>query len=299
MEARAGAIETAVCIPRKPWLTLVSAPIIMMSHILYIAGLIVFAYACRTFQNRWVAKLGWIALLVATYLAGLFLTSSHAGGCAALAVWFLFPWLEIAGRVRKLRFPLRNEVKHRFPPSRDVFPDLDEITAEVEEAGFEKADDAGWKWESTDHFVRLFYNKERMCQASISVAQQDEFVFSHAGLTTRTVDGMTYVTSNYPFSFTMRLAPRQRMNRCYDAETFEDLIASHEAFLKKNGVTEDRILAQDPESLHSTIERDLTQQIDHNLVTGVIVRTDENHFRYSWRGCFYLWFQVLKDMIRV
>ena len=53
-------------------------------------------------------------------------------------MWFLLPWVEIVGRVRKLRFPLRSEVKHRFPPSREVFPDLDEITEEVEKAGFER-----------------------------------------------------------------------------------------------------------------------------------------------------------------
>jgi hypothetical protein len=269
-----------------------------MSQILLILGLIVFAMACRSFQNRWLAKAGWIAVLAATYLGGYFTTGSHAWGWFAIALWFLFPWFEIAGRVRRLRFPMRSEVKHRFPPSRDVFPDLDEITTEVEEAGFVQADDAGWKWEQTDHFVRLFYHPEKNLQASISVAQQEGFVFSHASLTTRTVDGMTFISTNYPFSFTMRLAPRQRMNRCTDVETFADMLASHEAFLAKNSVTGERVSPQEPEQLHSAIQRDLTQQIDHNLITGVIVRADEQHFRYSWRGCFYLWFQVVKDMIR-
>ena len=270
-----------------------------MFHLLLIIGLVVFATGCRTFHNRWLSKLGWVALLVATYLGGWSMTESHPWGWFAVSLWFLFPWLEIAGRVRKLRFPLRSEVKHRFPPSRDVFPDLESITNEVEQAGFEQADDAGWKWESTDHFVRLFYNKEKMLQATISVAQQQEFVFSHASLTTRTTDARTMVTTNYPFSFTMRLAPRQLMNRCQDAMTFQDLLDSHAAFVSKNGITPENSAAQDPELLQANIQRDLTQQIDHNLITGVIVRADEAHFRYSWRGCLYLWFQVVKDMIRV
>jgi hypothetical protein len=269
-----------------------------MSHLLLIIGLLVFAYACRTFHNRYVNKAGWLAVLVATYLGAWAVTGSHAWGWAALGMWFVFPWVEIVGRVRKLRFPLRNEVKHRFPPSRDIFPDLNEISSEVEEAGFERADDAGWKWEETDHFVRIFYHAEKKLQATVSVAQQDSFVFSHASLTTRTADGVAYVTTNYPFSFTMKLAPMQRLQR-YDAEEFEDMLNAHEAFLAKQGLSAADAVAQDPDSLHASLQTDLTQQIDHNLDAGVIVRADEKHFRYSWRGCFYLWFQVVKDMIRV
>jgi hypothetical protein len=269
-----------------------------MPQILLIIGLLVFAYACRTFHNRWFFKAGWIAVLAATYLAGFFITTgSHAGGWFAVSLWVLSPWVEIVSRVRHLRFPLRSEVKHRFPPAHDVFPDLGRITSEIEAAGFEKADDAGWKWEQTDHFVRLFYHPGKMLQASISVAQQEEFLFSHASLTTRTVDGLALVTTNYPFSFTMRPAPRQHMNRCRNAESVEDMLASHGSFLARHNVTADRIAPQDPELLHSNIQRDLTQQIDHNLLAGVIIRADEQHFRYSWRGCFYLWFQVVKEMI--
>src|SRR5436190_24166619 len=129
-----------------------------MSQILLIIGLLVFAWACRTFRSRWLGKAGWMAVLTATYLCGYFMTGSHAGGWFAISLWFLFPWVEIVSRVRRLRFPIRSEVKHRFPPARDLFPDLDQISFEIEAAGFEKADDAGWKWEQTDHFVRLFYH---------------------------------------------------------------------------------------------------------------------------------------------
>ena len=271
-----------------------------MSHLLFIVGLLTFAWACSTFDNRWVSKTGLLTLLAATYLGGYFLSgNSHAWGAAAVGLWFVFPWVEILGRVRNLRFPLHSVVKHRFPPSRDVFPDLDEISAEVEDAGFEKTDDAGWKWETTEYFIRLFYHPQKRMQASVSVAQQGAFVFSHGSLTTRTADGLAYVTSNYPFSFTMKIAPLQRMNRCQDVESFEEMIASHEAFLAGLGVGAHMIVEQNPETLASAIQSDLSVQIDHNLSAGVIVRTDAEHFRYSWRGCLFLWLQVVKDMVRV
>jgi hypothetical protein len=110
---------------------------------------------------------------------------------------------------------------------------------------------------------------------------------------------MTYVTTNYPFSFTMKLAPQQRLQRCEVAETFDQMLTAHETFIEKQGVKADDIATQDPETLHTTLETDLSEQINHNLTAGVIVREGTSQFRYSWRGCFYLWFQVVKDMIRV
>lgn len=270
-----------------------------MSAIFLIIGLVIFSLACRSFQNRYIQKAGWLALLVATYYGGFALTGSHAWGAFALSLWFIFPWLDIVTRVRKLRFPIQHDVKHRFPPSRDIFPDLEEITREVEDQGFEKADDAGWKWEDMDHFVRLFYHPEKRLQASISVAQQEGLVFSFASITSRTAEGVSYVSTNYPFSFSMKPSPRQRMNRCDDIETFEQMVQAHEAFLQKNQITHTDVPVQDPDLLHTMLATDFTQQVDHNLNAGMIVRLDEEYFRYSWRGCFFLWFQVIKDMIRV
>ncbi|TLD70958.1 hypothetical protein FEM03_08545 [Phragmitibacter flavus] len=270
-----------------------------MSSILLIIGILVFSWGCRSFQNRYVNKAGWLALLAATYLGGYFFSNSHIGGATALAMWLIFPWLGIVTRVRKLRFPIRHELKHRFPPPKDIFPDLDEITDEVEEAGFEKTDDAGWKWESADHFVRLFYHADKKLQANISVSQQDGFVFSYASLTTRTADGHSFVTTNYPFSFTMKTAPLQQINRSEDADSFEEMLSSHDEFLDSLAINSERISVQDPELLPTTVSQELSQQIDHNLLTGVIVRLDEHHFRYSWRGCVFLWLQMVKDMIRV
>ncbi len=272
----------------------------MLPNALFVLALLLFAWACRTYNNRYVAKLGWVAILAASYLSGYFLSGEEqAWGVVGVALWFVFPWVEILGRVSKLRFPIKSEVKHRFPPSRDIFPDLDEISSEVETAGFAQTDDAGWKWEDTDNFIRIFYHEAKHLQATINIAQQGEFVFSHACLTTRTAEGISYITTNYPFSLTMKLGPKQVMNRCNDAEIFDDMLCSHEAFLAKQQVPEDQRIAQDPEALHAMIENDLTQQVDHNLRAGVIVRADEEHFRYSWRGYLFLWFQVIKDMIRV
>lgn len=270
-----------------------------MTSILYILGLLLFAWGCYSYNNRYINKIGWLGLLAASYLSGLLFTDSHIGGVFALSLWVLIPLFGIVTKVRKLRFPIHHELKHRFPPPRDIFPDLEDITHEVENAGFEKTDDAGWKWDYSDNFLRIFYSSERKLQAHICVSQQEGFVFSYASLTTRTMDGFSYVTTNYPFSFSMETTPMQVINRCEDADTFEDMMQSHEAFLAASGIKAEMIEAQDPDLLPNTVSRELSQQIDHNLLRGLIVKIDEGSFRYSWRGCVFLWLQTVKDMIRV
>ncbi len=269
-----------------------------LQQFLYLAATVVFAVACRTFDNRFVQKLGWLSLLGASYLGGYFLTGSHAAGAFGIALWFMLPWLEIVGRVRKLRFPIKSEIKHRFPPSREVFPDLESLSAETEAIGFQEAGDAGWKWSQTDHFMRLFYHEALRTQASIALAQQGDFAFSYVSLTSRSADGVIYTTTNYPFAPTMQFSPQQRVNRYGQARSMKELLDQHRQFLDRHDAAS-RLVSLDTEELPSYLEKDMVAQIDHNLAIGVIETISEGEFRYSWRGCFYLWFQVVKDMIRV
>ncbi len=271
----------------------------LLQQFLYLAATVVFAVACRTFDNRFVQKAGWVALLGASYMGGYFITGNHAAGMFGIVLWFMLPWLEIVGRVRRLRFPIKSEVKHRFPPSREVFPNLDVLSRETVTAGFEEIGDAGWKWSETDHFMRLFYHTQLKTQASIALAQQGEFAFSYVTLTSRTNQGVTLTTTNYPFSPTMQFSPGHRVNRHSGAESMEDLVISHQQFMEKQAVKPEDLTVVDTEQLTAYIERDMSAQIDHNINIGVIEPTGDGEFRYSWRGCFFLWFQVVKDMVRV
>ena len=233
-------------------------------------------------------------------MTGYYLTDDrHAGGMLFLVGWFLVPWMEIMFRVRRLRFPLKSEVTHRFPPSRDVFPELSELSGEAEDEGFVLVGDTGWKWSDTEHFMRLFYHEEKRLQASVALALQGEMGFSYVSLTSRAKSGVVYTTSNYPFPSTMKHAPKHRLNRYEDADSMEDLLAEHAEFLNDMGLELDDIAEQDTEFLHAYIQRDMSVQVDHNLTEGLIVKEGAGEFRYSWRGCFYLYWQILKDMVRV
>lgn len=271
-----------------------------LQQILYVAALAVFGFGCRTFDSRLIVKIGSIALMGALYLAGYFLTEGqHAGGILFIGGWLLLPWMEIMFRVRRLRFPMKNTVSHRFPPSREIFPDLNELSREAEAADFVQVGDTGWMWSETDHFMRLFYHEDSRTQASVALARQGEMGFSYVSLTSRAKSGTVYTTSNYPFPAVMKHAPRHLMNRYESAQSFDDLLGEHLEFLAALAVETEDLAPQDTEFLHAYIQRDMNVQVDHNLTEGLIVKAGETEFRYSWRGCFYLYWQVLKDMVRV
>lgn len=273
-----------------------------MESILFIAGLVVFGFACHTFDNRYVAKLGWLAMLAATYSIGFYVSGrSHVAGAAALSGWFLLPWVEILLRVRKLRIPLANEIESRFPPSKDAFPNLDELSSEVEATGFVEVENAGWEWDESDHFMRLFYNKEQKAQAGVSLAMEDGYGISYVSVTSRTTDGRAFTTSNYPFASTMKFTPCHHVNRNEGAASFDGMLQVHRDFLSVHAVDDEALMDLDSEHLANYLKHDMESQIQHNVKVGVLepASDGENVFRYSWRGCVFLWGQFLKDMIRV
>jgi hypothetical protein len=69
--------------------------------------------------------------------------------------------------------------------------------------------------------------------------------------------------------------------------------------LKKVGVKTSELAMPDPEHLEEEIEREMKLQINHNLERGIITATGDGHFRYSVRGLFFLWWQFVKDMVRL
>lgn len=270
-----------------------------LQQILYVAAVVVFALACRSYDNRFIQKLGWLALLGASYLGGFYLTNTHVGGAIFVGAWFMLPWMEIVFRVRRLRFPIKSEVKHRFPPSREVFPELSDLSSEADDEGFHEVGDTGWQFSQTDYFMRLFYHEAKRTQAAIALVQQGDFGFPYVSLTSRASSGVTFTTTNYPFAATMKHSPKQRLNRFMHAGSFAELMDRHERFLQSEGIRAEDLALQDTEYLHAYIERDMSMQIDHNITAGVIEPTGNGEFRYSWRGCIFLYWQVVKDMLRV
>jgi hypothetical protein len=270
-----------------------------LQELLFLAATIVFALACRTFAHRIVRKMGLLAMLASSYMLGWFLTGSHVAGACGVGLWFMLPWVEIVVHVRRLRFTQTSEVKGRFAPSSEIFPELHELTQEIEDEGFVMTEDAGWKWSDTDHFMRIFYHEQSRMQATIGMVQQEGIPWteSYISLTSRLQDGLSYTTTNLAHPATMKSAPEQRINRQLKAQSMAEFVQLHETYLTSQGIERKDLAELDTNTLSTRIEQDLRQQIHHNVDAGLIEEAGEGLLRYSWRGCLFLWFQTMKEIL--
>ncbi len=264
-----------------------------------VAATAVLAYALRTFAHPLFRKTGALLILLASYLAGLFLFHSHLAGLAGVLFWFLFPWVELLTRIRRLRLPIHKKLRHVPPPSSHRFPALLELTDEVEAEGYEHVDDTGWSWEGMNQFYRLFYHPASRTEAAVCLTEQGDLSLAYLTLTTRDGDGIAWRTWNYPFSETMAIAPGLRLNPVPTADSFAELLDAHELFLLSHGLEPDALPGVIPEEIPGIMEEEIREQIAHNFSRGLIAPTDNNTFRYSWRGLLFLWTRFVKDMVRL
>lgn len=271
----------------------------MLSNVFIVAAVAVLSMALRTYQHPLVRRAGTLGIFVTSFLAGWLIGGSLWLGALFASSWLLLPWLEILTRIRKLRLPIERTLEPATPPPRSDFPNLADLTADVEEAGFEQLDDFGWSTDTQHHFYRFFYRAESSTEAAVCLVEQDGLSFFYLSITSRTHSGDVYITWNYPFSYGLRLLPTLHLQRVEPGAYFEDMLAEHRAFLDTNAVEAANIEPQTLESIRKHIETDLKRQITHNLNIGLLSRVGSDKIRYSARGMLFLWFQFLRDLVRL
>src|SRR6185437_3587565 len=99
-------------------------------------GVAVLSVALRSYQTAFAQKAGAVGILASTFLAVYFVSGNWMAGLAAALAWFFLPWLEILTRIRALRLPKEKALRPKSPPSPEIFPTLDEISAEIHNEGF-------------------------------------------------------------------------------------------------------------------------------------------------------------------
>src|SRR3712207_1886925 len=233
-------------------------------------GVAVLSVALRSYQTSWAQKAGAFGILAATFLAVYFFSGSWVAGMIGALAWLFLPWLEILTRIRALRLPKEKALRPKSPPSSEVFPTLNEITREIENEGFAHVNDAGWDWEDYRQFFRLFYKEEDRAQATICLNEQHDLSFYYLRISSRAKSGTIWTTWNYPLSYGLMLTPSYRINRQRPDQSFWELYQSHKQFLRENNVDVGTIDALDEERIEAEIERDLREQIAHNISKGIL-----------------------------
>ena len=251
------------------------------------------------FAHPLMRRFGLLCFAATVFAAGYLLVGSIWGGVGGVVLLLLVPWVEILLRIRKLRLPLRKQLRQSTPPAREMFPDLDELTDTIEAAGFEHAADLGWEMDEYRQFLRLFAHPEKREEAAITYVEQSQIGFHFASVTSRAADGSVYITWNCPVPSSLKTLPTVHLHRLPGDAPFRAVSDGHGAFLAERGVDRATLQAVDPDSVRLSVERDMESQMQHNLREGLLEREGEDHGRYSWRGMLFLWFQVLRDLFRI
>jgi hypothetical protein len=80
---------------------------------------------------------------------------------------------------------------------------------------------------------------------------------------------------------------------------FHYILRCHQEFLERNQVTNQLLKVPDPDDIEDSLEREMRNQVDSNLASGIIRLAGDGHFQYSKRGLLFLWGQFVKDMVRL
>ncbi|MBV8142158.1 MAG: hypothetical protein JOZ60_08960, partial [Verrucomicrobia bacterium] len=269
----------------------------MLSSILLILGVAVLGMAFRSFDHPIAQRLCVLCLLGVSFLLGYLPSGNWAVGLAVATLWIFLPWLEILTKIRALRMPLERELAHKNPPGRDLFPNLDDLTEEIERQGFELVNDLGCDWDAQHQFLRLFHRPSDQTQAALCLVDQGNIAFYYISLVTRLLDGRVFTTWNYPFSYSLKFLPQTHIQRLRSTASFIAMCEAHQHLLSRNKISVDAIPKLDPPQLQALLQQDLTAQITHNVRAGLLAQVDKQQVRYTWRGMFYLWFRFLWDFV--
>ncbi|MBV9390587.1 MAG: hypothetical protein JOY96_01705, partial [Verrucomicrobia bacterium] len=113
----------------------------MLSSILLVLGIAVLGFAFRAFEHPISQRLSVACIFASSFFAGYLPSRSWIAGVLVASIWLFLPLIEILTRIRALRLPRDRALQHKRPPGQDLFPNLDSLTQEIEEQGFEQITD--------------------------------------------------------------------------------------------------------------------------------------------------------------
>ena len=270
-----------------------------MFDIFLIAGVFVLSLSLRSLNSTVARKLGTFGFLATSFLIGWRFTESLPMGFLFASFWLVWPWYELITRVRKITMPAEKTLRHKTPPHSEFFPALANLTSEIEDEVFEHLEDLGRDWDEVQQFFRIFHKADERTQAVICLIEQESYAFYYIRLISRAQDGTVWTTWNYPFSINLKVAPEWRMNRESSDKTFIQLLDSHRACLKRNGILTENLLETNPLELADQLQSEQRAQIAHNVTAGILAKGKDGAIRYTWRGLLFIWLQFLRDFVKL
>jgi hypothetical protein len=246
-------------------------------------------------------KFGMAVIWFASGLAAYFFTGSIAIAVLMLLAWICFPLWEMVFVLRKLRVPRHRELADARAP-RDEFEELDDLTRELADLGFEQLDECRLRPAQHEQYYRIFGRADGLTQATVGYIAQGAIGFHFVAFTSTGRDGRRWVTWDYPLTYGLVMPPDIAVYRALQCESVPELCQAHLDFLEANHVARADLVSGERtrEAARARLEQTLDQQIEYNISRGYLapaVDADAENFCYSWRGTLYVAGQVLRDLL--
>ncbi|MDD5260549.1 MAG: hypothetical protein PHD76_01750 [Methylacidiphilales bacterium] len=265
--------------------------------LLFCSGLVLLALACFQSERNWVRRTGLWLIFASIGMGVWFLTHSIALMLGAVAAWFIVPVGQAMYFSRKLRFSRQRQLNPgRLDPVE--FEDLGSLTTDLRNVDFVM--DADYRLEPSpiEQGFRLFRHRSELLYAAIAIVHQGPMSLYYAMILTPGAEGAIWMTWDYPLAYGLKMPPHFKIYRCLDARSAEELLAQHREFLKINEVVPS---PDAPVQEAGHFFDDLFKAtIQHNLNIGLLqqFKNSEDEVAYSWRGTFFISWQVLVELIR-
>jgi hypothetical protein len=272
-----------------------------MRETFIVVGIFIFAVALRTSQSPTIRKIGALTFVAVSFSIFYFVSGRNEWwGLVGALLWLFLPWVELLTRIRRMKLPMENRLRHVQPPNPSFFPNARETMQAMTERGFERISDCCWHWAGMQQHYCLYVHPETGAIASLSLCEQADVAFSFVSITSIGEDGSIWRTTNYPFAPTLIHPKRHNWNHVpCRRNCFHEIHGNHLEFLRAKKIDQAQISSPDPDQLDELVEEEMEEMIAYNLELGIIEYSDEDCFRYSKRGLFFLWGQFLKDMLRL
>lgn len=273
-----------------------------LSEILVLAGLVVLACACLRARAPMIRRLGIWIIWGTIGMAIWYWTDRWYLVLLGLAAWFAIPVGQATLMSRRLRFSL----KRKLTPGDidgEEFPELYPISNELRDLGFKRNSDLWLKPSPMEQGFRIFRHTEDSISAAVAVVRQGGLSLSYLIIASEDQDGTFWITWDYPLAYGLKMPPNFRIYRCLEARSVTELVGQHRSFLEINEVKlKDMNRGEKDLSAfnRSFFDRLFKETMNYNLKCGLLhqERRDEEVIRYSWRGTFFIAWQVLIEVVR-
>jgi hypothetical protein len=270
---------------------------LMLQPIIIILGTGLAVYACRSFDHLVWRFFAFVGVLAMGFEVGYFLSGGLVGfgvlGVLLLLCWPLFTSLY---EVRRLRFQPQQTFRPRATPAEDEFPELAEMSEQIEAEGFRRSEQLGAEDGKNAVFVRVFLSEDNKLQAFLTLERHGEMELLSVTISMKSRSGQRLSTSLRNPTLLEDPNPDHFRNYVDGAHTFVHLLIDHEELFTTFSAPREDCQCLEEDDVAGFLAKEHSRRVSAAVSDGSLSPAGREELRLSWRGTMRLWPRVLRGI---